>query len=281
MSRKRSISLVTGALIPLVIAGNVLFGAGASAGTLAARPAVARPAAASPAVGAAARLEAEALRLARLASAGRNKPRIGWFVPVVCYCLQANEKTFQDALQAVFNVAAPIDKMSVRVQPKTYMKLSPKARTRIPDIYYFALDKAHPAKGTGYINELKVGTSGMGSGAATEVSQDHALYVRGHGVGANAFNKNQYLPVTGAVWWFAPNVDGVTYFNGPFFVKMLSQGINIIYLQQDDSAQPWPRQEGQRRDARDIKEIEGNAAAAAAAAADSMFQPCPMVCRIP
>jgi hypothetical protein len=257
----------------------VLFGVRASAGTPQGRGAVARPATVSAAE--VAHLEAVALQLARAASPDKNKPRIGWFIPVVCYCLQANEKTFQDALAAVFNVAAAVDKMSVRVQPRTYMKLNSKAKTRIPDIYYFALNKAHPAKGTGYINELKVGTSGMGSGAAAEVSQDHALYIQGHGLGANTFDKNQYLPVTAALWWFAPNVDGVTYFNASFLVKMLSQGINIIYLQQDDSARPWPRQESKQQKAKDIKEIEGNNEAAAASAADSMFQPCPMVCRVP
>jgi hypothetical protein len=272
----------------------VLFSLGASASASQARPAaahltVAHPNAVHPAVvhpavitaAEVARLEAGALRMAKSASPDKNKPRIGWFIPVVCYCLQANEKTFQDALAAVFNVAAAVDKMSVRVQPKTYMRLNSKAKIRIPDIYYFALNKAHPAKGTGYINELKVGTSGMGSGAATEVSQDHALYIQGHGLGANAFNKNRYLPVTAALWWFAPNVNGVTYFNAAFLTKMLSQGINIIYLQQDDSARPWPRQESKEQKAKDVKQIESNNRASAAAAADGMFQPCPMVCRIP
>jgi hypothetical protein len=279
MSRRRPISLIAGGLIPLVISGNVLFGLGASASTPAARPPA--PRALLVTATEVAHLEAAALRLARSASPDRNKPRVGWFVPVVCYCLQASEKTFQDALAAVFHLAATASKMSVRVQPKTYMKLSPRARTRIPDIYYFALNKAHPARGTGYINELKVGTSGMGPGAAAEVSQDHALYIQGHGIGANAFDKNHYLPVTAALWWFAPNVDGVTYFNATFLVKMLSQGINIVYLQQDDSARPWPRRESKQQKARDVSRIEGNSQSAAAAALDAMFQPCPMVCRVP
>jgi hypothetical protein len=278
VSRRRSLPLVAGGLIPLMIAASAFFGPGASASTSGARPSAAHPTMISATE--VAHLEAGALRLAEAASPD-NKPRIGWFLPVVCYCLQANEQTFQDALAAVFNVAAPLDKMSVRVQPKTYMKLNSTAKTRIPDIYYFALNKAHPAKGTGYINELKVGTSGMGSGAATEVSQDHALYIQGHGLGANTFDKNEYLPVTASLWWFAPNVNGVTYFNPSFLINMLSQGINIIYLEQDNSAQPWPRPESKKQKAEDTKEIESNDEATAVAGLDNMFQPCPMVCRVP
>jgi hypothetical protein len=215
-----------------------------------------------------ARLRAEGL------SPAHNPPRIGWFIPVDCYCLQADEKTFQNALRiTVFDVAAPLDNMSVRVQPNTYMKLNSKARNRIPDIYYFRLNRARPTRGLGYINELKVGDKAMG-GAGAEALYDHRLYLQGNGFGSNTFDKGEYLPVTAAFWWFAPDVDGITFFNAHFLATLLAYGINIVYMVQVDNAPPWPRREDKRQVAKDVKGIESNNSSAALAGLDNLMAPC-------
>jgi hypothetical protein len=173
-----------------------------------------------------------------------------------------------------FDVAAPLDHMSVRVQPNTYMKLNSKSTTRIPDIYYFNLNKAHPVRGVGHINELKVGDQAMGR-SGSEASYDHALYIQGYGIGSNKFDKGEYLPVTAAFWWFAPDVEGYTYFNSKFLINLLSQGINIIYLVQNDDAPPWPRDgENKKQVAKDVKELEGNDESSAQDGLDNLIAPC-------
>lgn len=208
-------------------------------------------------------------------SPAKNPPRIGWFIPVDCYCLQADEQTFQNALQiTVFDVAAPLDNMSVRVQRNTYMRLNKNTTPRIPDIYYFRLNKAHPVRGLGYINELKVGDQAMGR-AAYEAAYDADLYRQGYGIGANAFDKGEYLPVTAAFWWFAPDVEGVTYFNANFLITLLSLGINVVYMQQFDNAPPWPRNgESKKQVAKDVKEFESNDESTALSGLDNLMAPC-------
>jgi hypothetical protein len=280
ISRKRSFLFVLSGLLSLTVTANTAFSASAATA-----PSVPRTHAHSPTptvitsaevaqLLAQARQIADArLRAEGLSPAG-NRPRIGWFIPVDCYCLQANEKTFQDALQiTAFDVAAPLDHMSVRVQPHTYMKLNSKSTNRIPDIYYFRLNKAHPAQGLGYLNELKVGDQAMGR-AGSEALYDHKLYIQGHGIGANAFDRGQYLPVTAVLWWFAPDVDGITYYNAHFLAYLLALGINIVYMVQNSNAPPWPRREGKQQEAKDVKEFESNNRSSAQAGLDNMIAPC-------
>lgn len=278
--RRRSFLLLFCGLLSLVVAGNMAFTAGAVAAPSAPRTHVHSPAPVviSPAevnhLLAMARQEADARLRAEGLSPAKNPPRIGWFIPVECYCLQANEKGFQNALQiTVFDVAGPLDHMNVRVQPNTYMKLNSKSTNRIPDIYYFRLNKAHPTQGLGYLNELKVGDMGMGR-AGSEASYDHALYIQGHGIGSNAFDRGEYLPVTAVLWWFAPDVDGITYFNAAFLVHLLSLGINIVYMVQNENAPPWPRPESKQQKARDVKEFENNNRSLAQSGLDNMIAPC-------
>lgn len=278
--RKKSFRMLFGGLLALAVAGNTIFSAGAAGASSASRTRAHPSASAAVSPGAVAKLLAEARQLAdaRLRAEGlsptRNKPRVGWFIPVECYCLQADEKTFQDALQIqVFDVAAVLDHMSVRVQRNTYMRLNKKTTPRIPDIYYFRLNKAHPARGLGYINELKVGDQSMGR-AGYEAGYDHNLYIQGYGIGANKFDNGEYLPVTAAFWWFAPDADGVTYYDAKFLVHLLSLGINIVYMVQNDNAQPWPRQESKQEKAKDVKDIESNNENSARTGLDDLIGPC-------
>lgn len=278
---KRSFLILSGSFLSLAIVGNIGFSAGAASapsvpltGVNSSAQAATRPVEINHLLAAARQLADARLRAEGLSPA-KNPPRIGWYIPVDCYCLQANEKTFQDALQiTAFNVAAPLDGMNVRVQRNTYMRLNSKTTPRIPDIYYFHLNKAHPARGLGYINELKVGGQAMGR-AGSEASYDHALYIQGHGIGANAFDKGKYLPVTAAFWWFAPDVDGYTYFNSKFLIHLLSLGINIVYMVQNDNAPPWPRNgEAKKQVAKDVKEIESNNGGTAQNGLDNLMAPC-------
>jgi hypothetical protein len=288
--REKYFSILFGGLLSLAVASNIVFSAGAIAAPSA--PLVDVHPSAQTAISpmdvnhllAAAMQLADARLRAEGMSPAKNPPRIGWFIPVDCYCLQANEKTFQDALQiTAFDVAAPLDRMSVRVQPNTYMKLNSKSTNRIPDIYYFSLNKDHPARGLGYINELKVGDQAM-SRAGGEASYDHALYIQGHGIGSNKFDKGEYLPVTAAFWWFAPDAAGYTYYDGKFLINLLSLGINIVYMVQNENAPPWPRnEESKKQKAKDIKEIESNNESSALSGLDNMIAPCIMVptCPVP
>jgi hypothetical protein len=69
-----------------------------------------------------------------------------------------------------------------------------------------------------------------------EAQYDHNLYIQGYGIGANVFGKGEYLPVTAVFWWFAPNAEGVTYYNVHFLATLLAYGINVVWLAQVDSA---------------------------------------------
>ncbi|MGD0701851.1 MAG: hypothetical protein ABSA02_18450 [Trebonia sp.] len=280
--RKKNMFTLLGSLLSIVVAGNAIFSTGAVAAPSTAQSAEHSSAAVAISPGevnhllAAARQLADARLRAEGMSPDKHPPRIGWFIPVECYCLQANEKTFQDALQiTVFNVAAPLDHMDVRVQRNTMMRLNKKVTPRIPDIYYFRLNKAHPTRGLGYINELKVGDQAMGR-RNSEASYDHNLYIQGYGIGANTFDKGEYLPVTAAFWWFAPDVEGVTYYNSAFLIHLLSLGINIVYMVQNDNAQPWPRRESKKQEAKDVEEIESNDESTALSGLDNLIGPCVM-----
>jgi hypothetical protein len=218
---------------------------------------------------------------AALAEGGTaRRARIGWFVPVQCSCLFADEKTFQDTLEAIFKIAAPLDHMDVKVQPNTAMRLNKKTPKRIPDIYYFKLNRTRPSRGRGFVNELKVGGMGMDR-RNVEADRDHALIKQGHGGGANTATQGRFLPVTAGLWWFAPNVNGFTYNNFTFIAHLLSLSINVIYIEQNQNSQLWPRRETKREKAKDVKEIESNDLAHASKALDSMIGPCLMVCPAP
>jgi hypothetical protein len=278
--RRRSFTLLCGGFLALAVISNFFFVSGAtavavSAGTRAGHSAEAADGPLNPAaLLAGAREMADARLIAEGVSPAKNPPRVGWFIPVDCYCRQATEQTFQDALAiSAFEVAASLNGMSVRVQPKTYMKLNKKATNRIPDIYYFRLDKAHPVRGIGYLNELKVGDQAMSRGNS-EASYDHNLYIQGYGIGSNTFDKGDYLPVTAVLWWFAPDVTGYTFYDANFFVKLLSWGINIVYMVQNDKAPPWPRPANKKQKAKDVKEIESNNQSTALAGLDNLMAPC-------
>lgn len=285
--RKRSLILLCSAFLLLAVIANAAIGAGAAY----AAPSRAHAAADAPAarVNVASLLaQARALANARFSSErlspAKNKPRIGWFIPVDCYCRMADELTFQQDLQLiVFNVAAPLDHMQVRVQPNTYMKLSMSARhSRVPDIYYFRLNKKRPALGAGYLNELKVGTVGMDPRRwPGEASDDNALYLQGHGFGSNKYDRGEYLPVTAALWWFAPDASGVTYYDPHVLAHLLSLGINIVYMVQVDTAPPWPRKKDKKQVAKDTKEIENNDEATALVGLDDLMAPCPPAASCP
>lgn len=278
--------IMVGGLVPALVAAMLV-----SLTSAAAQASVAsgphRPAAAAvpgPTSAALRSFERRVLRLARQMAAGRGPSsrlaRVGWFIPVDCYCLMASEKTFQNALEAVFRVAAPLDHMDVKVQPQTRMKINGHTPIRIPDIYYFRLNKSHPSRGLGFINELKVGSMGM-SRRNTEASADHQLVRQGHGTGENTATKGRFLPVTAALWWFAPDVGGHTYGNSTFIAHLLSLGINVIYMVQNPHARAWPRRESRKRKAKDVKEIESDSTSSAQKGLNDMMQPCIMACPAP
>jgi len=216
------------------------------------------------------------------AARGERRPaRIGWFIPVDCYCLMADEHTFQDALEPVFKIAAIFDHMAVKVQPNTIMKVNRSLPDRIPDIYYFRLNHSHPKRGLGYINELKVGSQGMSSRSRTRESKgDHQLIKQGHGTGANAATRGRYLPVTAGLWWFAPNASGRTYSDFHFIAHLLSLSINVIYMIQNPNAKPWPRRETKKQKAKDVKEIESNSQSEARKGLNNMMAPCQVMCPV-
>jgi hypothetical protein len=225
----------------------------------------------------------EARQMAAAMTSVARPARIGWLILAQCYCLFADEATFQDARAAVFDVAGLLDHMNVRVEPNTYIKLNNRSAIRIPDIYYFSyyfrLNNAHTADGLGYINELKVGDQAMDR-ANYEAGQDSALIRQGHGLGANAVTKGQYLPVTAGLWWFAPNVAGFTANDFSFIAHLLSMGINVVYIEHNPGAQVWPRPETRKQEAEDVQEIENGNATQAQEGLDNMIGPCLLFCRI-
>jgi hypothetical protein len=101
-----------------------------------------------------------------------------------------------------------------------------------------------------------------------------------HGFGANTFNRGEFLPVTTAVWWFAPK-DGVTFSNFTFIKSLLARGIDVVYMVDNANARVWPRREGRRRKAKDIREIESGDATRAQDGLDDMIGPCLQVCPRP
>jgi hypothetical protein len=129
--------------------------------------------------------------------------RIGWFLPVQCRCSFANEGAFQKIMDGIFGVAAEVNNKSVRSTPNTAMRVTRTGRRRVPDIYYFKFNSAHPAKGAGSIHEFKVGTTALGS-RGVQSGQDADLLKQRHGIGANKFDMDHLLPITTAVWWSEP-----------------------------------------------------------------------------
>jgi len=169
----------------------------------------------------------------------------------------------------------------VKVQPYTRMEINKHTPIRIPDIYYFRLNHSHPRQGLGYINELKVGSMGMSAASRTRESNgDHQLIKQAHGTGDNTATSGKYLPVTAALWWFAPNVSGRTYSNFHFIAHLLSLGINVIYMVQNPHARPWPRRESKKQKAKDVKEIESNSRSVAEKGLNNMMAPCRVMCPV-
>lgn len=213
-------------------------------------------------------------------STAPHSTRIGWFLPVACHCSFVNEATFQKIMDGIFHVAGRINGRSVRSTPFTAMKVQRNlGRSRIPDIYYFKLNQAHPTRGVGAINEFKVGTLAMGS-KEFQSKQDALMLRNRHGYGANASNRGEFLPVTTAIWWFAPR-HGITFSDSPFIQSLLARGIDVVYIIDNPNAMIWPRSEGKRRKAKDIKEIETNNSTRAQDGLDDMIGPCLQVCPKP
>jgi len=193
VSKARISQRIAVGLAGVLVAGTALLGTNAAATASTARPS---PVPASMTVNAVNQITAQARRMTATVANVARPARIGWLILAQCYCLFADEATFQDALAAVFEIAGLPDHMNVRVEPNTYIKLNNRSAIRIPDIYYFRLNNTHAASGLGYINELKVGSQAMDR-ANYEAGQDSALIRQGYGLGANAVTKGQYLPVTG------------------------------------------------------------------------------------
>jgi hypothetical protein len=267
---------IAAGLVGALAAGTALLGTSAAATAPTARRSLV-PASMTPIE--AGQITAQAKQMAAAMESVARPARIGWLILAQCYCLFADEATFQDALAAVFDAAGLLDHMNVRVQPNTYIKLNNRSAIRIPDIYYFRLNNAHTASGLGYINELKVGDQAMGR-ANYEAGQDSALIRQGYGLGANAVTKGQYLPVTAGIWWFAPNVAGFTANDFSFIAHLLSVGINVVYIEHNPGAQVWPRPETREQEAEDVQEIENGNATQAQDGLDNMIGPCLLFCRI-
>jgi hypothetical protein len=272
--RRGVLRALAGGLVPALAAGAVLLSAGAAAAAPGSpRTAGPAPAPASLTPSQIRQLEAMAARGAATAAA-----RIGWFLPADCKCSFANEAAFQKIMNGIFAAAASVNSMSVRSTPHTAIKLNTAQKSsRIPDIYYFRLNTAHPATGLGSINEFKVGKNT--SQQLFQRYMDTHLLAQGHGLGANAFDRNQFLPVKQAVWWFVPKA-GITYNNFTFITSLLARGINVVYLIDNPSAKAWPRTESKQRKAKDVKEIETNNQTLARAGLTNLVGPCLMVCPV-
>ena len=267
--RRGFLRALAGGLVPALAAGTVLLSAGAAAAA-AGSPGAAGPAPVS--------LNASQIKQLEAMAAAPSAARLGWFIPVNCKCSFANEAAFQTIMNGIFRVAAAVNKMSVRATPNTAMKVKATTPKRIPDIYYFRLNKAHPAKGLGSINEFKVGTTALGS-LGFQSGTDATLLKQAHGIGANTATKGEFLPVKQAVWWFAPR-NGVTYANFTFIQSLLARGINVVYMVDNPSAKAWPRTESKNRKAKDIKEIETNSQVSALSGLDNLIGPCLMICPV-
>lgn len=158
MLKARIFRVMAAGLVGVLAAGTALLGTSIVAKGSTARPS---PVPASMTLNEMNQITAQARQMA-VATAIARPARIGWLIAVQCYCLFADERTFQDTLAAIFGVAGLLDGMNVRVQPNTWIKLNNSSAPRIPDIYYFRLNNVHPASGLGYINELKVGQHDRG-----------------------------------------------------------------------------------------------------------------------
>jgi|GEM_PF-1521485 len=276
VSKARISPRIAVGLAGVLVAGTALLGTNAAATASRARPSLVP---AGMTVNAVNQITAQAQRMTATMANVARPARIGWLILAQCYCLFADEATFQDALAAVFEVAGLPDHMNVRVEPNTYIKVNNRSAIRIPDIYYFRLNNTHTASGLGYINELKVGSQAMDR-ASYEAGQDSALIRQGYGLGANAATKGQYLPVTAGLWWFAPNVAGFTAHDLSFIAHLLSLGINVVYIEHNPGAQVWPRPETREQEVEAIQEIENGNATQAQDGLDNMIGPCLLFCRI-
>jgi hypothetical protein len=118
--------------------------------------------------------------------------RVGWFLPVACHCSFVNEAAFQKIMDGIFHVAGRLNRRDVRSTPFTAMKVQRNVgRSRIPDIYYFKLNQAHPRRGVGAINEFKVGTVAMGS-KELQSKQDALMLRNRHGYGAMPLTEEKF-----------------------------------------------------------------------------------------
>jgi hypothetical protein len=258
----------TGAMVSAITAGIVLLSSGAAVAAPGQAGAVASPSPAGLSASQIGQLEAEAAASVRM----------GWFVPVQCRCSFVSEAAFQKIMNGIFDIAAALNHKSTRSTPNTAMRVKSTDPKRIPDIYYFKLNAAHPAKGAGSINEFKVGTSALGS-LGFQSGADADMLKQGHGVGANADTRGRFLPVTGAFWWFVPK-NGVTYSNFKFINTLLQRGINVIYVEDNRKAPAWPRAQGNKRKADDIAEIQTNDVSRAQAGLNDMIGPCLDICPV-
>jgi hypothetical protein len=269
--RRGVLRALAGGLVPALAAGMVLLSAGAAAA------APGSPGAPGPAP-ASASLSASQVKQLEAMAAAPSAVRLGWFIPVNCKCSFADEAAFQKIMNGIFGVAAALNKMSYRATFNAAMRVKPTTPKRYEDIYYFRLNKAHPAKGLGSINEFKVGTTALGS-LGFQSGTDAALLKQGHGIGANTATKGEFLPVKQAVWWFAPR-GGVTYHDFTFIQSLLARGINVVYMVDNPRAPAWPRTESKNRKAKDIKEIETNSQVSALSGLDNLIGPCLMICPV-
>jgi RHS repeat-associated protein len=203
-----------------------------------------------------------------------------FFIPVDCgHCLFSSEKEFENEL---FSYMAPVAQaigQRAYQQQRTAMRAcsfptGTGCRTRIPDIYIWNPNGDH-GNGWGWINELKIGPQNAGPQNSKEVVDDKNLLQWRGGVGWSPNpNAGTWQNVDLDIWWFAPNLAGVTAMSLPLALAIWKAGINIVFIQHVPGARNWPRNENKDEKEKDVEEIESGDTGEEFSGLDDTFGPC-------
>jgi RHS repeat-associated protein len=199
-----------------------------------------------------------------------------WTVDAVCNCGSNSERVFEVALAGIFATVGRITNGRVFMEPYTKM-LPIYGTTRIPDFYWLRTDW-----GWGWINEVKVGVQTPRTGqTGIEAVNDAKLLAYAGGTGENTWDRNDWMPVDWAIWWFFPNAAHHMDVSWNLWEFLDGNGINMVAVGYNHGAKVFPRSETTRQKKDEVKKLESGDSGQAQAGANEMLAPCPMVCWVP
>lgn len=207
-----------------------------------------------------------------------------WIVPC-SICGFTDEKSFENLLADIYlRPVAPLfdaevvqeQKTGVKACPPGAPKGSPRCKLRYPDIYWYETFH-NPTTHWGWLNELKVGGATLGSPSSRvsqEVQRDRWL-LDAHGGWPTKSNPIQaFNPADLDIWWFAPNLAGVSLPDAALVAAIWKNGFNIVILQEEEDAPEWVIDQPRSRKQREVKDIKQENAATAGRGLSSLVYGC-------